>query len=1160
MEWFRLSNGLPWLVTLGGRIKLDRLGLFFRRRSFATSHLILFSVIFACLVVGSIAALFDLWTISAISLIGLQGAGVMLLIQTRTVLSRRIYSVSRHLEKRIAGSPVSLSGPTPASPKGTTANSSDGGQAVAKTALSLDASIAVILSSKVFDKEWYEVQVDAIFRSEREACSHYLSRGRRSGFAPHPLFLPSWVDKGWRTSAEDPLITYLSSPALNQTMRTHPLFDPSFLDEKVRARMDDSWGALTTFLIFARMGTPLPYDTQSEMGREKITYGELRTLAIQESRLWRSREESLAPLKEVASAPVVPASLGWDRKRFEESDRRPLVSVILPTWNRARSLRKSIESVQAQTYTNWELIVADDGSVDDTVLAVSEELARDPRVRLLELDHRGVSATRNSAIGAAKGEYVAFLDSDKEWDTDFLSVMISTMDVNGLQAAASAVQITVGERTFFRSTPSTPASLRLGNSIDQTALVVSRSLLSQTGGFDETLLRAVDYDLILSLSELTSIEQIQFVGVKYSEDSGDPDRISEAQSVAWNFHVSDRRRWRDFEVQAPPSRSENVLSVIIDNAASYHDVVEVMDSFADLGSDQDVEVLLLVGSNFWPDLCELIPLKLSGVSLTLVYADPTGSRALMVNQALRQARGYHTLIVSAGQALFSGGMQEFVSAFRESDMSVGHPVVQNMHRLVDDVGIVYWGLSRDPLPLLRGFPLEGLGLPERVTVPGAPLPLLLRTQDALEVRGFDAKLRNLWLDIDFSQRIAVNTGKSVYVDTRIVVEKRRNTNFDRRAKSLADIQMFRQLWPATPGGSNGSIESTGMVPVAVTGFAADSFPDDPGRWPQLQLTKPRLAIHETAPSLRWAIRTAAPADDRSNNWGDLHFANSLARALRDLGQFVSVDYYNNALRGTSDSDDIVLNLRGLRDIPLPATSLNMMWIISHPDLVSAAEVRRYHLTYAASEAWAVRQSDQWGLNIRPLLQCTDKDLFYPDYDDKIAKDHEVLFVGNSRNAYRPAPWNLAKAGVPVKIYGGGWKGHVDDEFVAGEYIPNNDLRRYYSSAGVTLNDHWADMREDGFISNRVFDVVASAGRLLTDDVAGLSDIFGPEVAVYRSPLHLLDLLSRDTLDLFPAEEELMKASLAVRSNHSFDARAQRLLDDGVTELRRISMPVQARGR
>ena len=204
----------------------------------------------------------------------------------------------------------------------------------------------------------------------------------------------------------------------------------------------------------------------------------------------------------------------------------------------------AIESVSAQSYAKWELIVADDGSTDDTQLVLDAAAGRDPRIVPLALTHRGVCAARNAALGRARGEYVAFLDSDKQWEPEFLHSMVAFLEQRGHDAGYSIVQVSRNGREAYRTKPASRESLVTANSIDQTAIVVRRSLIEQVGGFDESLLRAVDYDLILSLSEHTDLVQVPFVGVRYSEDDQDPNRISEAQSIAWNFYVRDRHRWK----------------------------------------------------------------------------------------------------------------------------------------------------------------------------------------------------------------------------------------------------------------------------------------------------------------------------------------------------------------------------------------------------------------------------------------------------------------------------------------------------------------------------------------------------------------------------------------------------------------------------------------
>ena len=84
------------------------------------------------------------------------------------------------------------------------------------------------------------------------------------------------------------------------------------------------------------------------------------------------------------------------------------------------------------------------------------------------------------------------------------------------------------------------------------------------------------------------------------------------------------------------------------------------------------------------------------------------------------------------------------------------------------------------------------------------------------------------------------------------------------------------------------------------------------------------------------------------------------------------------------------------------------------------------------------------------------------------------------------------------MYGNGWDKHgLDARHLRGGYIPNEDLRRFYSSASIVLNDTWEDMRAAGFISNRIYDALACGAFVLSDDVAGLADEFDGGVAVYR---------------------------------------------------------------
>lgn len=104
-----------------------------------------------------------------------------------------------------------------------------------------------------------------------------------------------------------------------------------------------------------------------------------------------------------------------------------LVSIITPLYNSERFVGQTIESVLAQTYPNWEMIVVNDGSQDQGAEIVRQYAAKDPRIRLFEQPNCGCAAARNHGLREAKGRYYCFLDSDDYWDPEFLEEQLLFM-------------------------------------------------------------------------------------------------------------------------------------------------------------------------------------------------------------------------------------------------------------------------------------------------------------------------------------------------------------------------------------------------------------------------------------------------------------------------------------------------------------------------------------------------------------------------------------------------------------------------------------------------------------------------------------------------------------------------------------------------------------
>lgn len=305
-----------------------------------------------------------------------------------------------------------------------------------------------------------------------------------------------------------------------------------------------------------------------------------------------------------------------------------------------------------------------------------------------------------------------------------------------------------------------------------------------------------------------------------------------------------------------------------------------------------------------------------------------------------------------------------------------------------------------------------------------------------------------------------------------------------------------------------------------------------------------IAIKTHVPNphqLRWAIKTSVPAGKSGDAWGDLYFAEEIATSLRKLGHVVRVDRRNEIVNPNSAQDDVVLVIRGVERIRPQLGAVNILWIISHPSRISKHEIKSFDQVFAASAFWSERTSNKFGVQIKPLLQATNPHKFNPEVADPDTGE-EVLFLGNTRNQFRKIIKDCIQAGVHPSIYGRDWDRFVSSDLIRGEFVPNDRISAMYRSAGVVLNDHWQDMAANGFLSNRLFDAVASGARVISDDAVGIDEVFGQAVKVYRNPSELAELCSKSGRDSWGSQEEITIRAREIGSNNSFDQRANALVE------------------
>jgi len=221
-----------------------------------------------------------------------------------------------------------------------------------------------------------------------------------------------------------------------------------------------------------------------------------------------------------------------------------LVSVIMPTWERADIIEEAIGSLLAQRHARWECIIVDDGSTDSTRERIERYLA-DPRFCYLRQDHLGVGTARNLGLAQARGQVVAYLDTDNEWLPEYLSAVTSAFAADADLKCVYTGQIFNDREAGFchvRCEPFDPHRLSKENFVDLNVFAHRKELSNRLGGFDERLDRLGDWDLIQRYTEGGAIRCIPRIAAIYHD--GRPDQISRTCNFGYNKHLVFSKRPR----------------------------------------------------------------------------------------------------------------------------------------------------------------------------------------------------------------------------------------------------------------------------------------------------------------------------------------------------------------------------------------------------------------------------------------------------------------------------------------------------------------------------------------------------------------------------------------------------------------------------------------
>lgn len=201
----------------------------------------------------------------------------------------------------------------------------------------------------------------------------------------------------------------------------------------------------------------------------------------------------------------------------------PLVSVIIPTHNRAELVSKAVESALGQTYKNIEIIVVSDGSTDNTDDVLEEITKKNENVKYISYHpNKGGNVARNTGIKNAMGKYVAFLDDDDVWLPKKLEKQVLVAESDEKIGIVCSGSVTIDEDTGKTSEAipeveyESAKRILFNNDIGTTSTVlVRKSILDECNGFDEELVARQDYDLWIRMCQISNVAVVEECLVEY---------------------------------------------------------------------------------------------------------------------------------------------------------------------------------------------------------------------------------------------------------------------------------------------------------------------------------------------------------------------------------------------------------------------------------------------------------------------------------------------------------------------------------------------------------------------------------------------------------------------------------------------------------------------
>ncbi|OZI56395.1 glycosyltransferase family 2 protein [Bordetella genomosp. 4] len=489
---------------------------------------------------------------------------------------------------------------------------------------------SLIRSSDLFDSAWYLDQYPDVMQAGFDPVLHYVRHGAKEGRRPGPWFdIERYLGaQANRAAIQNPLLHYLENR------------DKFILPEAAPKRGYSSFGEFLNCAMLSPV-TLAPFKEEDK-----------RCFAVMES---------------IAKYLV----------RQTNGDETLKISVIMPVRNRARTLQQAIDSVVAQRYRNFELIIVDDGSNDASVSIAQTAMLRDSRIRLIRIEQpRGVCVARNVGLANATGEIVGYLDSDNTWLEDYLGAA-----VGAFRLLPTADAIYGGQYIYAESDLSQLSAVRFGpmnvslleqhNYIDLNCFLHKRNIVEKGIRFDESLQRLVDWDFILRINSGFRIISIPVLLSRYYLHAAE-DTITKTVDIGPALQTIAFRNSQTSLLSTDNTLKKRIC-VIIPSYQALHFLRDCINALASY-LDQDLFELIVVDNNSDHEVKQYLK-SIENKKIKIIFNDVNYGFSYAVNQGATMASLDADIVLMNNDARIEAGgltrLQEI--AYEASDIAMSVP-------------------------------------------------------------------------------------------------------------------------------------------------------------------------------------------------------------------------------------------------------------------------------------------------------------------------------------------------------------------------------------------------------------------------------------------------------------------------------------------------------